>query len=102
MAKIATPIPRRKKLPDMRGWSDEQIAQFWETHDSTEYVGQMEEARVELEIPEDFRVISLRLDTEDIERAKRLARRKGVPYTALLRMWIQEKLSETEGRLASC
>ena len=47
------------------------------------------------DVPTDFRVISLRLDARDAEQAKRLARRKGVPYTVLLRMWIKEKLKET-------
>jgi hypothetical protein len=25
---------RKKELPDMTGWSEEQIAEFWETHNS--------------------------------------------------------------------
>lgn len=86
---------KRAKLPDMANWSDEQIAAFWETHDSTEYLDQMEDVEVEVDVPTDFRVISLRLDARDAEQAKRLARRKGVPYTVLLRMWIKEKLKET-------
>jgi predicted DNA binding CopG/RHH family protein len=83
---------QKKRLPDMTKWSDEKIAEFWDTHDSTDYLDQMEEIEVEITIPQDFRVISLRLETEDIIRAKRLARRKGIPYTVLLRMWIKEKL----------
>lgn len=94
----ATKPRTKKQLPDMTGWRDEQIAQFWETHDSTEYLDQMEDVEVELEIPEDYRVISLRLEAQDIERAKRLARHKGVPYTVLLRMWIKERLAEAPAR----
>jgi predicted DNA binding CopG/RHH family protein len=85
---------RKKELPDMTGWSEEQIAEFWETHESTEYLDQMEDVEVELKIPQDYRVISLRMEAKDIERTKRLARRKGLPYTVLLRMWIKEKLEE--------
>jgi predicted DNA binding CopG/RHH family protein len=87
----------KEKLPEMTGWSDEQIAEFWETHDSTDYLDQMEDVELKQGIPQDYRVISLRLEAEDIERAKRLARRKGVPYTVLLRMWIKEKLAEASG-----
>jgi predicted DNA binding CopG/RHH family protein len=87
----------KEKLPEMTGWSDEQIAEFWETHDSTDYLDQMEDVELKQEIPQDYRVISLRLEAEDIERAKRLARRKGVPYTVLLRIWIKEKLAEASG-----
>lgn len=78
----------------MKDWSDKKIAEFWETHDSTDYLEQMDDIEVELDIPEDFRIISLRLGAEDIMRVKRVARRKGVPYTVLLRMWIKEKLVE--------
>jgi predicted DNA binding CopG/RHH family protein len=93
--RVARSKPKGKeKLPEMTGWSDEQIAEFWETHDSTDYLDQMEDVEVELEIPQDYRVISLRLEAEDIEKAKRLARQKGLPYTVLLRMWIKEKLAE--------
>jgi len=92
MAKAVKP-KRKKELPDMTDWSEEQIAEFWETHDSTEYLDQMEDVEVELKIPPDYRVISLRLEVKDIEKVKRLARRKGVPYT-VLRMWIKEKLEE--------
>jgi len=93
MSKAVKP-KRKKELPDMTGWSEEQIAQFWETHDSTDYLDQMEDVDIKLKIPQDYRVISLRLEAKDIEKAKRLARRKGVPYTVLLRMWIKEKLEE--------
>lgn len=92
---MAKTKPKEKKLPDMSGWNDEQIAEFWETHDSTDYLDQMEDVEIKLEIPQDYRVISLRLEARDIEQAKRLARRKGVPYTVLLRMWIKEKLAQT-------
>lgn len=95
MAKAAAKRTLKKELPDMSGWSDEQIAEFWETHDSTDYLDQMEDVEVELEIPQDYRVISLRLEANDIEGVKGLARRKGIPYTVLLRMWIKEKLAET-------
>ncbi len=83
-----------KKLPDMRNWSDERIAEFWETHDSTDYLDQGEDVEFDVDAPADYRVISLRLEGGDIERAKHVAREKGVPYTVLLRMWIKEKLDQ--------
>jgi predicted DNA binding CopG/RHH family protein len=91
----ATLAKPKRKLPDMSQWSDEQIAQFWETHDSADYLDEGEDVEVEIDIPADSRVISLRLETRDIESAKQLARRKGLPYTVLLRMWIKEKLAKS-------
>lgn len=84
----------QQELSDMSDWTDAQIAEFWETHDSTDYVDQMEEADVQIEVPEDYRVISLRLDAKDNESVKTIAREKGVPYTVLLRMWIKERLQD--------
>ncbi len=78
----------------MNDWSDERIAKFWETHDSTEFVDQMEQVEVHVDAPADYRVISMRLESEDIDRAKQVARSKGIPYTVLLGMWIKEKLEE--------
>lgn len=101
MAKAVESKDRRKKeLPDMTGRSEEQIAEFWESHDSTEYLDPMEDVDVELKVPQDYRVISLRLEASDIERVKRWARKKGVPYTVLLRMWIKEKLAGVEAEAA--
>lgn len=78
----------------MRNWSDERIAEFWESHDSTDYVDHMEKVEVHVDAPADYRVISMRLESEDVDRAKHVARSKGIPYTVLLRMWIKEKLEE--------
>jgi predicted DNA binding CopG/RHH family protein len=39
----------------------------------------------------------LRLDPDDIKSVEQLARRKGLGYTALLRMWIKEHLAQEMG-----
>jgi len=90
--KDLTMAKQKKKLPDMQDWSDERVAEFWETHDSTEYLDEMQGVDVKVDVP-DCRVISLRLEKEDIEKAKVLAQRKGLSYTALFRLWIKEKLA---------
>ncbi len=77
-------IPKqRKRLPDMRGWSDERVAEFCETHDSTEYLDEMKDVDVKIDVP-DFRMISLRLEKEDVEKAKALARQKGIKLHSAL------------------
>lgn len=45
--------------------------------------------------------ISMRLDPRAIDRAKRLARRHGVGYQTLFRMWIMDGLSRFETRETS-
>jgi predicted DNA binding CopG/RHH family protein len=36
--------------------------------------------------------ISLRLDPEAIDKLKAIARRKGIGYQTLIRMWVMERL----------
>jgi len=83
----------KKKLPDMTDWSDEQIAQFWETHSSADYWEELEPVEVEIVRPEK-EVVALRLDKPLLEKVKAIAAAKGLGYTTLLRVWIKEKLIE--------
>ncbi len=38
--------------------------------------------------------VCLRVDPFDLSIAKRMARRKGIPFTQLLSMWIHEKIEQ--------
>jgi predicted DNA binding CopG/RHH family protein len=38
--------------------------------------------------------ISLRLDPFDISMIKRLARKKGIPHTQLMALWLHEKIDQ--------
>jgi hypothetical protein len=42
--------------------------------------------------------VSLRLDPYDLALAKRLARRKGIPYTQLIAMWLHERVEHEKGK----
>ena len=44
--------------------------------------------------------VSLRMDPFDISMVKRLARKKGVPHTQLMAMWLRERI-EREKRLGA-
>jgi predicted DNA binding CopG/RHH family protein len=41
--------------------------------------------------------ISLRVDPFDVSMAKRIARRKGIPFTQLMSMWLHEKIEQEKG-----
>jgi predicted DNA binding CopG/RHH family protein len=45
--------------------------------------------------------VSLRLDPMDLSMAKRIARRKGIPFTQLFSMWLHEKVAEEQGKAGS-
>jgi predicted DNA binding CopG/RHH family protein len=38
--------------------------------------------------------VSLRIDPFDLSMLKRIARRKGIPFTQLMSMWLHEKIKE--------
>jgi len=38
--------------------------------------------------------VSLRMDPFDLSMAKRIARRKGLPFTQLISMWLHEKIEQ--------
>ena len=38
--------------------------------------------------------VSIRVDPFDVSMAKRIARRKGVPFTQLMSMWLHERIQQ--------
>jgi hypothetical protein len=77
-------------------------ATWWDTTISRESPEQIQEL---LNNGESFQVprparqpVSLRMDPFDISMIKRLARKKGVPHTQLMAMWLRERV-EKEKRL---
>lgn len=102
-----------KRVPLLK--SEKAIAKFWDTHDSTEYLDDMEEVkepfeldpRLEKKIRERHkkRLLTLRLEQGQIDDARRIAVKKGVGYQTLLREWIvlgihQEWKTRASGRIA--
>ena len=78
----------RKRIPDLK--TDEEIAEFWDTHDSTEYEHDTEPVEVSFPRPR-LKQVCLRLHPSHIDRLKEIAATKGVGYQTMLRMWITER-----------
>ncbi|MBW1982494.1 MAG: hypothetical protein JRJ12_14875 [Deltaproteobacteria bacterium] len=88
MSKI--PAKNRKRL--------KQEAREWDASIAKEGP---EEVELLLEQAEPFEIsrpprrpVSLRLDAFDVAMLKRLARRKGIPYTQLMAMWLHERIEQ--------
>lgn len=77
----------------MTDWSDEEIHEFWKTHDSADYWDQTEPVGVTAKRPRQLEV-SVKLDEQDIAALKKVARDMGIGHTTLLRVWIKEKLKK--------
>lgn len=91
---------RRPKIPKFK--DDREAADFWAAQDSTPYLRDLREVPVKVsptlrrrvaERAELKKPVTLRLEPRQIEAAKRVARRKSIPYQTLLRMWIAEGLT---------
>ncbi len=81
-----------EKKPLMDSWTDEQIAQWYEEHDPEDYIGREEAICLEPTRPQ-WKIISLKIREDDLERLKRVAEAEAIGYTTLLRQWVKEKLA---------
>ena len=78
-----------KELPH---FADEKAeAEFWATHDSTEYLDNTEPVDVtfvDARVPK--KLISVRFDNETIESLKTVARTKGIGYQTLINSFLRD------------
>lgn len=81
----------RRRIPDFK--SREEEAEFWDTHDVTDYFGELRPVRV-TPMPGLSAGMTVRLDAEDRERLGRLAAARGIGPSTLVRMWIKERLRD--------
>ena len=90
---------KKKRLPVFKSADDE--ARFWETHSAVDYLSDLEPVDDIFLSPSlvkkikdraKKRLISLRLATWEIEKSKQIAKKKHIPYQALMRQWIDQGL----------
>jgi predicted DNA binding CopG/RHH family protein len=83
-----------KKLKPLPQFADEAQAQeFWETHDSTEFLDWTTAKNVSLpNLKPTTKTISLRLPQHLLDGIKTAANSRDVPYQSLIKVWLQEKL----------
>ena len=71
--------------------SIQELAQFWDTHDLTDFEGQLEE--VTEPVFERETEVTLRLPSSEAEAAERIAQSQGMGLTELIRQWVREKVN---------
>ncbi|MDD2918061.1 BrnA antitoxin family protein [Rhodoferax sp.] len=80
-----------KPLPQFANESQEQ--EFWEAHDSAEFVDWTTAKNVSLpNLKPTTKTISLRLPQHLLDGIKTAANSRDVPYQSLIKVWLQEKL----------
>jgi predicted DNA binding CopG/RHH family protein len=92
MSKLSENIRKRLKK-EARLW-DDSIAD--EKPEKIQKLLQQAEPFVAIRPPR--RPVSLRIDPFDLSILKRIARRKGIPFTQLISMWLHEKIKQEKGQ----
>ena len=88
--KRSTSTKSRDPLPEHFA-SLEEAAEFWDTHDSSDY----EEYFVDVDVEVDLKKRSLVVDRSLYDEVHALAKRKRIPTEKLVTRWIKEKLRST-------
>ena len=90
-----TERPRRpnSRIPEFKSLEEE--AEFWDTHDTTDYEEEFKPVKVRF-AKNLSQGITIRLDPETLMTLRSYAKEKGIGPTTLARMWILEHLREQE------
>jgi predicted DNA binding CopG/RHH family protein len=70
--------------------SIQELAQFWDKHDLTDFESELEE--VTEPIFEPATVIPLNLESDEAEAVRRIAEARGIADAELIRRWVREKI----------
>lgn len=82
--------------------SEQEEADFWATHDSTDYVDYTKATRVLFpNLKPSTETISLRLPKSLLAQLKTLANKRDVPYQTLLKLFLADRVAqEFKGKMA--
>ena len=88
---------RKMKIPRFKNMLEE--AKFWDTHDVTDYLGEMKFTDVQF-LPRQKKeeTITIRIEPKLKDKFEDLASAYGVKISTLARMWIIEKLRAQGGK----
>jgi hypothetical protein len=84
---------KAQRLPSTE--SIQELAQFWDTHDLTDFDEFLEEVSEPVFVRARDATLTIDLTPREAQRVKRIARRRGVDETTTVRQWILEKLHES-------
>lgn len=88
----------KEPLPEFQ--SREEMAEFWDTHDFTDYMDEFKPAKVRFakNLSEG---ITIRFDPQTLAELRSRAKKQGIGPTTLARMWVLERLEGERSRSTS-
>jgi predicted DNA binding CopG/RHH family protein len=76
--------------------SIQELAEFWDTHDSTDFEDELEE--VTEPVFERGARVEVHLRPDEVNAIRQMAEAKGVTQGQLIRDWVKQKLARRNGR----
>ncbi len=87
-------MKKLKKIPTFKTENDER--EFWESHDSSEYLDLSKAERAVLpNLKPSTKTISLRLPEGLLNRIKVEANKRDMPYQSLIKVWLAKEIQES-------
>jgi len=84
-------IGKHESIPTF--YTEREEREFWESHDSTEYLDWNQAKRAQFSnLKPSTKSISLRLPLSLLDGIKIAANKRDVPYQSLIKLWLSEKL----------
>jgi predicted DNA binding CopG/RHH family protein len=88
-------MSKLKKLPTFQ--SEKQEREFWEKHDSSDYVDWLKAETISLpNLKPSTKTISLRLPETLLDRIKIEANKRDMPYQSLIKVWLMEDVNQDQ------
>lgn len=75
--------------------SVEELAEFWDRHDLTDFEDQLEEVAERVFVRRKAATVAIKLRPKEVHALRRIAQSEGVKETTLVRQWVLEKLRKT-------
>lgn len=87
---------KKSKLPNFSKMTYEEEANFWDTHDITDFEDETEEVEIvfDLKKPRE-KIVPIRMQEELKNKLNKIAQSKGLNLSTLIRMWLMEKLQSS-------
>ncbi len=83
----------KRRIPQFK--SEDKERDFWQSHDSTEYVDWKKAERITLaNLKPSVKTISLRLPESMLEELKLLANKRDVPYQSLVKVFLSDRIEQ--------
>jgi predicted DNA binding CopG/RHH family protein len=87
-------MKKLKKIPSFKTENEER--EFWESHDSSEYLDLSKAKRTVLpNLKPSTKTISLRLPEGLLNRIKVEANKRDMPYQSLIKVWLAKEIQES-------